>query len=161
MLVTLSVSTWKYRLNVKKKKSSSAQVSSLLRACLRADEQITLKNKLELDISSNEEDIGTHWKQMLLKRWKLCRRIGKPPEGSSICLGRVGAEVRRHQQEVWTSLMEKVGSKIWFRKCGNIDNYGSEIARNGKGMPDKIGHGRGISWSNYPEHFNLQIQHIL
>ena len=34
------------------------QVSSLLRACLRADEQINLKNKLELDISTNEEDIG-------------------------------------------------------------------------------------------------------
>ena len=34
------------------------QVSSLLRACLRADEQITQKNKLELDISTNEEDIG-------------------------------------------------------------------------------------------------------
>ena len=34
------------------------QVSSLLRACLRADEQISQKNKLELDISTNEEDIG-------------------------------------------------------------------------------------------------------
>ena len=43
-----------------------AQVSSLLRACLRADEQITLRNKLELDISSNEEDIGANY-------WKECK----------------------------------------------------------------------------------------
>jgi len=35
----------------------ATEVSSLLRACLRADEQITLRNKLELDISTNEEDI--------------------------------------------------------------------------------------------------------
>ena len=39
------------------------QVSSLLRACLRADEQITQRNKLELDISTNEEDIGGFLKQ--------------------------------------------------------------------------------------------------
>ena len=31
----------------------------MLRACLRADEQITQRNKLELDISTNEEDIGS------------------------------------------------------------------------------------------------------
>jgi hypothetical protein len=34
------------------------QVSGLLRACLRADDQIQQRNKLEIDISTNEEDIG-------------------------------------------------------------------------------------------------------
>ena len=48
-----------------------AQVSSLLRACLRADEQITLRNKLELDISSNEEDIGANY-------WKECKWTRSP-----------------------------------------------------------------------------------
>lgn len=57
-------------------KISDLQVSSLLRACLRADEQITQRNKLELDISTNEEDIGTDigkntrkdWMKMFLKK---------------------------------------------------------------------------------------------
>ena len=43
-------------------------MSSLLRACLRADEQITLRNKLELDISTNEEDIGAFWKWICSSR---------------------------------------------------------------------------------------------
>ena len=52
------------------------QVSSLLRACLRADEQITQRNKLELDISTNEEDIGGFLKQskiliFLQMNWKI------------------------------------------------------------------------------------------
>ena len=45
------------------------QVSSLLRACLRADEQITQRNKLELDISTNEEDIGTDIGNNARKDW--------------------------------------------------------------------------------------------
>ena len=54
------------------------------------------------------------------------------------------------------SMMKKVGCKIQCRKCGNIDNYGWEIARNGKGMLDKIGHAPEISsCPNNPKHFQF------
>ena len=42
------------------------------------------------------------------------RRVREPPEGGAICLGRVGEEVRGHQQEVGGLVIVLVFSVIVF-----------------------------------------------
>ena len=42
------------------------------------------------------------------------RRVREPPEGGAICLGRVGEEVRGHQQEVGGRVIVLVFSVIVF-----------------------------------------------
>ena len=102
------------------------QVSSLLRACLRADEQITQRNKLELDISTNEEDIGGFLKQskiliFLQMNWRITwRRL----DMSWLSLrGSLKTSAGSRNGFRRNSRKYEVGrSEIESRKCGEIEN---------------------------------------
>ena len=87
----------------KRENRLATEVGSLLRASMRADEQIRAKNTLEAAISNNEEDIDeleNHLKVKLNLHKLLNCKIICYTTGSQICPRRIRAKIRGDETRI-------------------------------------------------------------